>query len=321
MPFCSLLFVTLECSWVPISSKSGPPALGSSVQTSPSDHLSADLESCKVNDPLSPPGPDPPCEAYSENTLDTSKLKEVNDSLSLVTSLKSSGNPAIFYWAMSGEVSQLGAECAPDSDSLDVVLCSKDQSGLDLRLDLHLTVDSPMSDSENSVSSVDAVSAPEVGIPRTASCPAMVQLCIQQNGLLPVLSVGCNTPTSCLPIGPSYAAILCCGIDADLPGLLVGGEACWPIFEEDRIAALGPVGAPITLDPHPPRVVVPKFESALPLLPPVSEQASGLGSYPPGPHDLAVDLVNTPPSISRIITKYSLDTSYQLGHGSSSPKG
>ncbi|GMH00821.1 hypothetical protein Nepgr_002660 [Nepenthes gracilis] len=221
---------------------------------------------------------------------------------------------------MSGEVSQLGSECAPDSDPLDVVLCSRDQTGLDLGLDIHLTVDSPMSDSENSVNSVDAEWVPEVGIPRIASCPAMLQLCIQQTGQLPVPSVGCNAPISYLPIGPSYAEILCCGIDADPPGFLVGGESCWPISEEDRLATLGLVGAPIKLDPHPPRVAVPKLGATLPLLPPVSEQASGPVAYPPGPHDLAVDLV-TPPSISRIITKYSLDTSCQLGHGSRSPKG
>ncbi|GMH07553.1 hypothetical protein Nepgr_009393 [Nepenthes gracilis] len=129
--------------------------------------------------------------------------------------------------------------------------------------------------------------------------PCYDAVCIADRPILS-LSVGCNTPNSCLPIGPSYAEILCCGIDADPPGFLVGGEACWPISEEDRIAALGLVGAPLPL---------------------VLEQASGLVSYPPGPHDLAGDLVNTPPSISRIITKYSLDTSYQLGHGSSSPKG
>ncbi|GMH15598.1 hypothetical protein Nepgr_017439 [Nepenthes gracilis] len=210
-----------------------------------------------VNDPLSPSGPpripDPPYEACSENILDTSKLKEVNDCLSSVTGMKSPGNPAILYRAMSSEASQLGAECAPDS--------------VDLRLDLHLTADSPMSEFENSVNSVDATSAPDIGIARTASCPAMMQLCIQQTGLIPVLSVGYNTPNSCLPIGPSYAEILCCGIDADPPGFLVGGESCWPISEEDRIAALGLVGAP---------------------LPPVLERASGLVSYPPGGSGLQI---------------------------------
>ncbi|GMH21174.1 hypothetical protein Nepgr_023016 [Nepenthes gracilis] len=191
----------------------------------------------------------------------------------------SPGIPAIPYQAMSSEAPQLGAECAPDS--------------VDLGLDLHLTADSPMCESENSVILVDAA-LPAVGIPRTASCPAMMQLCFQQTGLIPVLSVGSNTPKTCLPIGPSYAEILCCGIDADPPGFLVGGEACWPISEEDRIAALGLVVAPLA---------------------PVLEPASGLVSYPPGPLD-----IKTPPSISSILTKYSLDTSYHLGHGSCSPK-
>ncbi|GMH04707.1 hypothetical protein Nepgr_006547 [Nepenthes gracilis] len=282
----------------PNSSKSGPPALGSSVQTSPPDHLTADLESCKVNDPLSPPRPpripDSLCGGLLENTLDASKLKEVNDSLSSITGLKSSRNHATLYRAMSGVVSQLGSECTPDSNSRDVVLCSKDQSGLDLGLDLHLTMDSPMSDSENSVNS-------QTGL---------VFVCL--DATLQILAY---------QLVPPIFEILCCGIDADPLGFLVGGEAFWPISEEDRIAALGLVGAPITLDPHPPGDAVPKLESSVPLLPPVSEQASGPVSYPAGPHDLAVDLVNTPPSISRIIMKYSLDTSYQLGHGSSSPKG
>ncbi|GMH19855.1 hypothetical protein Nepgr_021696 [Nepenthes gracilis] len=279
-----------------------PPDLGSSVQTSPPDHWPAVLDSCVVNDPLSPPGPpripDPHCEACSENSLETSKLKEVNDSLSSVTGFKSSGNPAILCRAKSGEVSQLGSKCAPDSDPLDIVLCAKDQTGVDLGLDLHLNVDSPMSDSVNSVNLVDAESAPELTVP----------------------SVGCNAQFHCLPIGPSYAEILCRGIDADPPGVLVGGESSLAIFKEDRLAALGTGVCPFKLDPHPPDVAVPKLESALPLLPPVSEQASGPVAYPPGPHDLAVDLV-TPPSISRIITKYSLDTSYHLGHGSCSPNG
>ncbi|GMH32050.1 hypothetical protein Nepgr_033894 [Nepenthes gracilis] len=180
--------------------------------------------------------------------------------------MESSGNPAIICRVKSGEVSQL--ECDPDSDPLDIALCSRDQTGVDLGLDLHLNADSPMSDSENSEISVGAESVPEVGIPRTASCPALLQLCIRQTGLLPVLSAGCNAPISCLPIGPSFAEILCRGIDADPPGFLVGGKVCWPISEEERLAALGLVGAPVKLDPHPTVVAVPKLESSLPLLPP-----------------------------------------------------
>ncbi|GMH21249.1 hypothetical protein Nepgr_023091 [Nepenthes gracilis] len=275
----------------PISSKSGPPALGSSVQTCPPDRSSAELESCKVNDSLSPSGPpripEPPGETCSENNLATPNLKDVNGCLSSVTGFKSPGYPAVLYRAMSSETPQLGAECTPNS----VIL-------VDPGLDLHLTADSPRSESDNSVILVDAA-LPAVGIPRTVSCPAMMQLYFQQTGLIPVLAVGSNSPKSRLPIGPSYAEILCCGIGADPTGSVVGGEAYWPISEEDRIAALRLVVAPLA---------------------PVLEPASGLVSYPPGPLDPAVDLTKTPPSISCILTKYSLDTSFHLGHGSSSPK-
>ncbi|GMG99211.1 hypothetical protein Nepgr_001051 [Nepenthes gracilis] len=264
-----------NASLQPNSSKSGPPALGSSVQSSPPDQLPADLDPCKVNDPLIPSGPpclsDPLRENCSESTLVASKLKEETVCFFSVTGLKSSGTPAILSQAMSGEGLQLGSECTPDSDPLDV------------------TVVSPMSDSENSVYSVDAESTPEVGIPRIASCPAMLQLCNQQISQLPVPSVGCNFPNPCLPIGHSYAEILCRGLDADSQGLLES--------------------------------LCPNWNLPFPYCPPVSEQACGPVSYPPGPHDHAIDLVNTPPSISRILMKYSLDTSYQLGHDSSSPNG
>ncbi|GMH00743.1 hypothetical protein Nepgr_002582 [Nepenthes gracilis] len=155
-----------------ISSKSSPPALGSSVQTSPPDQLPVVLESCVVNDPLSPPGPpripDSHCEACSENSMDTSKLKE--------TGLKSSGNPAILCRAKSGDVSQLGSECAPDSDPLDIVLCSRDQNGVDLGLDLHLNVDSPMRHRKSRIRGMG--SAPG-WYPCTASALLCCSLCIQ----------------------------------------------------------------------------------------------------------------------------------------------
>ncbi|GMH19584.1 hypothetical protein Nepgr_021425 [Nepenthes gracilis] len=32
---------------------------------------------------------------------------------------------------------------------------------------------------------------------------------------------------------------------------LVGGKECWPISEEDQLAPLGPVGAPVKPDPQP----------------------------------------------------------------------
>ncbi|GMH30443.1 hypothetical protein Nepgr_032286 [Nepenthes gracilis] len=269
-----------------------------------------------VKDPLSPPGPpripDSLCEASSVNSLVTSKQKE--------TGMVSSGKPAIICRVKSGEIPQLRSKCDPDSNPLDSALCSWDPTGVDLGLDLHLNAESPRSESENSGNSVASESVPEVGIPRSASCPAMGQLCTQQTGQLPVLSAGCNAPFAYLPIGPSFAEILCRGIDAGPPDFLVGGKECWPISEEDRLAALGLVGAPVKLDPQPTVVAVPKLECSTPLLPPVTEQYCGPVVDPPGTLDLAGDLV-TPPSISRIITKYSLDTSYQLGHGSSSPIG
>ncbi|GMH30415.1 hypothetical protein Nepgr_032258 [Nepenthes gracilis] len=195
----------------PNSPKSGPPALGSSVQTSPHEHSSAELDSSKVKDPLSPSGPpripELPGETCSENNLATPFLKDVNGCLSSVTGLKSPGNPDILYRAMPSETPQLGVECTPDS--------------VDTGLELQLTAGSPMSEPDNSMILVDAA-LPAVGIPRTASCPAMMQLC---------------SPKSRFPIGPSYAEILCCGISADPTGSLVGGEACWPISEEDRKAA------------------------------------------------------------------------------------
>ncbi|GMH16917.1 hypothetical protein Nepgr_018758 [Nepenthes gracilis] len=70
------------------------------------------------------------------------------------------------------------------------------------------------------------------------------------------------------------------------------------ISRDDRRAALGLVDDPLD---------------------PVLEPPIGLVYYPPGPPDPEVDLLKTPPSISRILTKYLLDTSLHLGHGSSSP--
>ncbi|GMH23713.1 hypothetical protein Nepgr_025556 [Nepenthes gracilis] len=99
------------------------------------------------------------------------------------------------------------------------------------------------------------------------------------------------TPKSRFPIGPSYAEILCCGIGADPTGSLVGGEACWPISEDDRKAALGLVDAPLD---------------------PVLESPIGLDSYPPGPPNPEVDLLKTPPSISRILTKSMADPPHRF---------
>ncbi|GMH29999.1 hypothetical protein Nepgr_031842 [Nepenthes gracilis] len=71
-----------------------------------------------------------------------------------------SGNVCRKRWSQMvlhiGEVSQSGYENTTDSDPLDVVSCSGDQAGLEPGLGLHLTVASPMSDSENTVNSVDA---------------------------------------------------------------------------------------------------------------------------------------------------------------------
>ncbi|GMH16914.1 hypothetical protein Nepgr_018755 [Nepenthes gracilis] len=256
----------------PISPKSGPLALGSSVQTSPLEHSPAELDSSIVKVPLSPLGPpripELPGETCSKNNLATPSLKIVNGCLSSVTGLESPGIPDIPYQALSSDTPQLGVECTPGS--------------ADPGLELHLTADSPRSEPDNSMILVD-VALPAVGFPRTASCPAMMQLC---------------TPKSRFPVGPSYAEILCGGIGAVPTGSLVGGEASWQISEDDRRAALGLVDDPLD---------------------PVLEPPIGLVYYPPGPPDPEVDLHKTPPSISRILTKYSLDTSLHLGHGSSSP--
>ncbi|GMH13944.1 hypothetical protein Nepgr_015785 [Nepenthes gracilis] len=54
-----------------------------SVQACPPDHLPANLDSGKENDPLIPTGhprlPDPPSVACSENNLDDSYLKDESD--------------------------------------------------------------------------------------------------------------------------------------------------------------------------------------------------------------------------------------------------
>ncbi|GMH07538.1 hypothetical protein Nepgr_009378 [Nepenthes gracilis] len=228
----------------------GPPALGSSVQTSPQEHSPVKLDSCMVKVPLSPLGtpriPELPGESCSENNLATPSLKDVNGCLSSVSGLESPGNPDIPYRALT---SQLRVDCTPVS--------------VDTGLDLHLTADSPRSEPDNSMILVDAA-LPAGVVPRTASCPALMQQCTQK---------------SHLPIGPSYAEILCCGTGDDPTGSLVGGEACWPISVDDRKAALGLVDAPLD---------------------PVLEPPIGLDSYPPGPPDPEVDLLKTPPSISRV---------------------
>ncbi|GMH15519.1 hypothetical protein Nepgr_017360 [Nepenthes gracilis] len=61
---------------------------------------------------------------------------------------------------------------------------------LETGLSPYLTVASPTNDSESSENSVDAESNLEVGIPRIASCPAILQLCNQQIAQLSVPSAG-----------------------------------------------------------------------------------------------------------------------------------
>ncbi|GMH06214.1 hypothetical protein Nepgr_008054 [Nepenthes gracilis] len=95
----------------------------------------------------------------------------------------------------------------------------------------------------------------------------------------------------------------------------------WPITDEDRVAALGPVGASIMLKPPPPVDAEADLESAPSFLPPESELVRGPVASPPRPLDYELDPNNTPTSISRITMKYSLDTSNHLGHESSSPSG
>ncbi|GMH21201.1 hypothetical protein Nepgr_023043 [Nepenthes gracilis] len=57
----------------------------------------------------------------------------------------------------------------------------------------NLTAASLLSVSERSENSVDAESVPEVGIPRVASCPALVQLCNQQIDLTYMPSAECQS--------------------------------------------------------------------------------------------------------------------------------
>ncbi|GMH22108.1 hypothetical protein Nepgr_023951 [Nepenthes gracilis] len=57
----------------------------------------------------------------------------------------------------------------------------------------NLTAASLLSVSESSKNSVDAESDPEVGIPRVASCPALLQLCNQQIDQPSMPSAGCNS--------------------------------------------------------------------------------------------------------------------------------
>ncbi|GMH03539.1 hypothetical protein Nepgr_005378 [Nepenthes gracilis] len=233
------------------------------------------------------------------------------------TSLKSSGTPPIFSQVKMGEVPQSGYENTPDSDPLDVVSCSRDQAVLEPGLGLHLTVASPLSDTENSVNSVDA------------------DLIAQ----LPVPSVGCNSPDPCSPSGPSFAEILCRGLDTISQGFLVGGVSSRPISEDDRTGALGPMGASIKLEPHPPDVPVPDLDPALSCVPSVSERAikpccvplsdvdappvvaaAALklppGSSPvqcaPGP-SAEIDPDITPDSISRIVRNHCLIQSDPAG--------
>ncbi|GMH25881.1 hypothetical protein Nepgr_027724 [Nepenthes gracilis] len=137
-------------------------------------------------------------------------------------------------------------------------------AGLETGLGLHLTVASPLSDTENSVNSVDADLVPAIGIPRSASCPSLVQLCNQQIAQLPVPSVGCNSPDPCSPSGPSFAEILCRGLDIVSQGFLVGGVSSRPISEDDRTSALGPAGASIKLEPHPPVCSVVDYAETMP---------------------------------------------------------
>ncbi|GMH15576.1 hypothetical protein Nepgr_017417 [Nepenthes gracilis] len=63
------------------------------------------------------------------------------------------------------------------------------------------------------------------------------------------------------------------GLDTVSQGFLVGGVSSRPISEVDRTAALGPVGASIKLEPHPPSVAVPDLDPALSFVPSISERA------------------------------------------------
>ncbi|GMH29449.1 hypothetical protein Nepgr_031292 [Nepenthes gracilis] len=102
------------------------------------------------------------------------------------------------------------------------------------------------------------------------------------------------------------------------------------IIDEDRVAALGTVDASIMLNPTSPDDAKADLDSVPSSLPLEPEFARGQAVSPPSPldvpiihHDLTpldVDPDSTPNTISRITMKYSLNTSNNLGHESSSPK-
>ncbi|GMH03432.1 hypothetical protein Nepgr_005271 [Nepenthes gracilis] len=81
----------------PDSSKPAPPDQSKFVQQSPLEHLTTDMDSCKVNNPLLPSGSphflDSLCEALSQSTLDASNLKEEADCLSSVNEVVSHSPP------------------------------------------------------------------------------------------------------------------------------------------------------------------------------------------------------------------------------------
>ncbi|GMH03514.1 hypothetical protein Nepgr_005353 [Nepenthes gracilis] len=70
-----------------------------------------------------------------------------------------------------------------------------------------------------------------------------------------------------------------------------------------------------------PAVVIPRIASCPSVLQLLPKQVRGSVASPPRPLDPDVDSDDSPPSISRIIMKYSLDTSNHMEHGSSSPIG
>ncbi|GMH19585.1 hypothetical protein Nepgr_021426 [Nepenthes gracilis] len=71
-----------------------------------------------------------------ENSLVTSKPKEPGHGVLWETS------PSFAVSSLVKFPHDLESECDPDSDPLDIALCSWDQTGVDIGLDLHLNADS-----------------------------------------------------------------------------------------------------------------------------------------------------------------------------------
>ncbi|GMH29910.1 hypothetical protein Nepgr_031753 [Nepenthes gracilis] len=103
----------------------------------------------------------------------------------------------------------------------------------------NLTAASLLSVSERSENSVDAVSVFEVGFPRVASCPALMQLCNQQTDQPPVPSAGCNpVQTSVVSDGNTVAPFPSVREVFGLPLLGAPAEDCNEEYVVDHLRAV-----------------------------------------------------------------------------------